>query len=272
MQNNIYQHKEDKMNTTKTHDGINIAYNVIGEGEPLLLVNGQGQDYHSWEQVTPLLALRNRVILFDYRGTGESDKPQTPYSTELFAEDAIAVLDSLGIGKAHAFGISMGGRVCQWLGIRYQDRIGSLVLAATTPGNRHGIARSEEVTEILKSGNLEALGELAFSKEYIIRNKEHLIKYNNTSTPEFARRLHFLASENHDAWEFLPAIMCPTLILHGSDDLINPTENADILARVIPNSKKIIIDGGRHGFINEFKEQCVQIIHDFLRENSINQN
>ncbi len=257
------------MNTARAHDGTNIAYTALGEGEPVLLLSGQAQDHHIWDRFAPLLASNHQVILLDYRGTGESDKPNTSYSTELFADDAVAVLNSLSIKKSHALGFSMGGKVCQWLGTKHRNRIGSLILAATTPGSKHEIARSEKVTEILKSGNLESLAELVYSQEYLSTHKDYFMKYIS-SIPEFARGLHFWASQNHDAWEFLHTITCSTLILHGSDDVFNPTRNATILAGAIPNSKEVIVDRGRHGFLDEFSERCDQIILDYFEENPIN--
>jgi pimeloyl-ACP methyl ester carboxylesterase len=133
----------------------------------------------------------------------------------------------------------MGGRVCQWLGINHQERIGSLIL-------------------------------VSYSKDFITKNIEYLSKFGrNTSTPEFAQKLHFMASESHDAWDLLSTIKCPTLIIHDSNNQINPTENSTVLAKIIPNSKKVIIDGGRHGFLTEFKEKCCEIIQDFIKENPL---
>ncbi|MEP6871851.1 MAG: alpha/beta fold hydrolase, partial [Anaerolineaceae bacterium] len=90
-------------------DDVSIYYEELGSGEPLLLVMGQGSDHHGWDAVREDFALRHRVIVFDHRGTGESDKPRKPaYSIEGFAADAIGLLDHLGIERAHAYGISMG--------------------------------------------------------------------------------------------------------------------------------------------------------------------
>ena len=93
------------LNFAKSKDGTQLAYKIQGEGEPVLLVSGQGQDHHLCDPIIPLLASRYRLILFDNRGTGKSDKPSTPYSTELFADDAITVFDTIGVEKAHIVGI-----------------------------------------------------------------------------------------------------------------------------------------------------------------------
>src|SRR2546428_7244815 len=127
-------------------DGARLYYEEIGEGEPLLLVSGQASDSTSWTGIRDDFAEHYHVIVFDHRGTGQSDKPsEPPYSTRGFAQDAISILDHLGIARAHAYGVSMGGRICQWLGIDHADRMGALVLGCTTPGNAHGIRRPPNI-------------------------------------------------------------------------------------------------------------------------------
>src|SRR5690606_31474023 len=94
------------------------------------------------------------------------------YSTRGFAEDAIVILDHLGIERAHAYGISMGGRVCQWLGIDHPHRIGALVLGCTTPGNAHGIAREPDVDAAMASGDLSSLFDLMVSPAWAASHPE----------------------------------------------------------------------------------------------------
>src|SRR4051812_10351028 len=120
-------------------DGARISYDASGAGPPLLLVAGQASDRSLWSYVRDDFAAHHRVIVFDHRGTGESDQPEdAPYSTRGFANDAVAVLDAAGVARAHVYGISMGGRIGQWLAIDHAARVGALVLGCTTPGNAHG--------------------------------------------------------------------------------------------------------------------------------------
>src|ERR1700730_86925 len=107
-------------------DGTRLYYEEVGTGEPLLLVSGQGQDHILWNGIRDDLTDHYHVIVYDHRGTGQSDKPSSPpYSTRGFAQDAIALLDHLGIARAHAYGHSMGGCVSQWLSIDHGERIGA---------------------------------------------------------------------------------------------------------------------------------------------------
>jgi len=249
-------------------DGAKIAYNVSGTGEPLLLVSGQSLDRHMWDNFASALIGKYKVITYDHRGTGESDKPQgAAYSTELFADDAVAVMNAAGVSRAHAFGFSMGGRVCQWLGVKHRSRIATLILGATTPGNKHGVAREEAVSRLLMTGNLAAMQDLFYSPEYVAAGGYTL---SPSAAPDFARKLHFMASENHDVWELLPTITCPALIVHGSNDRINRTANAYLLVQAIPDASVAIIEGGRHGFIDEHKDEVCKFLNDFIRRHTIN--
>src|SRR5690349_4777292 len=160
-------------------DGTRLYYEELGAGEPLLLVSGQGLDHTFWNGVRDDFADRYRVIVYDNRGTGQSDKPsEPPYSTRGFAQDAVALLDHLGIARAHVYGHSMGGRIGQWLGIDHGERIGALVLGATTPGNAHGVPRTAEVNALWTNPPadpqeaLKAIGALFLSPAWIATHLE----------------------------------------------------------------------------------------------------
>ena len=117
-----------------TPDGTRLYFETLGSGAPLLLLAGQSSDHREWDGVRADFAAHHRVIVLDYLGTGQSDKPSAPaYSTRGFAQDAVAVMDQLGIERAHAYGVSMGGRVAQWLGIDHPQRLGQ---AADKPDSR----------------------------------------------------------------------------------------------------------------------------------------
>lgn len=78
------------------------------------------------------------------------------------------------------------------------------------------------------------------------------------------QRLHYRASEGHDAWDLLPTISAPTLVIHGSEDVNNPTANAALLASRIPDAELYIVQGGRHGFFIEFREEAGRVLKEFL--------
>ncbi|HEX7841604.1 MAG TPA: alpha/beta fold hydrolase [Kofleriaceae bacterium] len=250
-------------------DGTRLAYKVIGAGPPLLLVSGQASDRSIWNGLREAFADRHRVVTFDHRGTGDSDKPDAPpYSTRGFAADAIAVLDHLGIARAHAYGMSMGGRIGQWLGIDHPQRIGALVLGCTTPGNAHGVRRPAHVDPVLASGDPERMLPYLVSMEWARANAGFLAERNAWAlahpVPDHARRLHFLASEGHDAWDLLPRITAPTLVIHGSDDEMNVAANAPLLTQRIPGAELHILQGARHVYFWDHGEEANRVVRDFL--------
>jgi pimeloyl-ACP methyl ester carboxylesterase len=119
-------------------DGTRLHYIVEGTGPPIVLVGGKTSDIDgAWWRYIPVLAKRLKVIALDNRGAGASDKPDTPYSTPLMAEDALAVLRDVGETSAHWFGLSMGGMILQQLAISHPDAVRSLVLGATHCGGEH---------------------------------------------------------------------------------------------------------------------------------------
>ncbi|WP_433466230.1 alpha/beta fold hydrolase [Spirillospora sp. CA-128828] len=108
---------------TRAQDGTLLAYQHEGGGRPLVLLAGQANDHHWWDGVREDFHTTHGTITVDYRGTGDSDRPDGPYSTQVFAEDVIAVLDDLGIERADVYGTSMGGRVALWIAIRHPGRV-----------------------------------------------------------------------------------------------------------------------------------------------------
>ena len=254
-------------------NGIRLYYEEHGAGEPLLLVAGQGADHHSWDLVLDDFAGQYRCITWDHRGTGASDAPEGPYSIELFAADAMGLLDHLGIQRAHAYGVSMGGRICQRLAIDHGGRLGAVVLGCTTPGNAHGVRRPPDVDAQManRPANRDAL--IAFlagqmvSAEWFAANPEYQAAVERRieqPLPPAIQRLHYEASEGHDAWDGLPAITRPVLVIHGDRDQVNPTANAYLLAGRIPGAELCIVRGGRHGYHLEFREQASSVVLDFL--------
>jgi pimeloyl-ACP methyl ester carboxylesterase len=249
-------------------DGVRLYYEVHGTGEPLLLVSGQAGDHTFWDGLPDDFSAQHRVIVYDHRGTGRSDKPeQPPYSTRGFARDAIAILDHLGIGRAHAYGVSMGGRICQWLGIDHADRIGALVLGCTTPGNAHGVRRPAAIDKAMASRDQSAVLDAFVSPEWLAAHPEFratLLAASAPQIPMHALQLHYAASEGHDAWDWLPQIAAPTLVIHGSDDQLNMTANATLLAQRIPGAQLYLVKGARHFYFFEFRAEASALIQQFL--------
>lgn len=247
-----------------TVDGARLSWTVEGAGEPLLLIAGQATGRAGWDPVIPELSKTFRVIRFDHRGIAHSTEGNlNRYSTRAFAEDTVAVLDAAGVQKAHIYGHSMGGRVAQWLAIDHADRVATLVLAATSAGGALGTSRDNAATQALTSGDPVRLQPLFFDEEWAGKHQEAVHSYFNAPACARVKSRHFIASRNHDTLSSLSTIHAPTLIIHGTEDLLTPLENALVLYKTIPRATLIKIAGGRHGIHLDHPE-TMRWIRDFI--------
>ncbi|HET9170585.1 MAG TPA: alpha/beta hydrolase [Actinospica sp.] len=247
---------------------MKIAYQVEGGGPPLLLLAGQANNHHWWDGVRDDFAGVRTTITLDYRGTGDSDKPDSPYSIEIFAQDALSVLDELGIESADLYGTSMGGRTAQVIAGRYPERVRKLILGCTSPGGEHGFERSDAVRRSLgrfdRDAARRALAELMYTPAWLAEHPGPHQTMGDPDMPDYARRHHLRASAEHDAWDLLPKIQARTLVLHGADDIFNPAANAPLLAERIPDARLHMIEGARHAYFEEFRGVASALVLDFL--------
>ncbi|MEU6003605.1 alpha/beta fold hydrolase [Streptomyces sp. NPDC047197] len=257
-------------------DGTALHYEVHGSGHPLVLLGGQSNSHRWWDPVRDDFAAAYRTVVLDWRGTGESGHPETDsYSTPGFARDVVAVLDHAGIDSAHVYGTSMGGRVAQWIAADHPGRVDRLVLGCTSPGAPHGIERGPEVRAALSQADASAarraLMELMYTPGWIAERERGSQKpvfhtLGDPAMPPHARRRHLRASARHDSWDALARITAPTLVVHGTDDVFNPTANAPLLADRIPGARMRLISGARHAYFEEFAREATPLVLDFLAE------
>ena len=260
-----------------TADGVRLAVQVLGPaGAPvLLLMAGQANSHHWWDGLRESFTQHFRTVTFDYRGLGDSrlgegSVPWSDWSTSLFARDAAAVLDAVGVGRAHVYATSMGGRIAQRLAAEHPARVDRLVLACTTPGGRHAAERGNDVRTALADPDLAArraaLLDLMYTPAYAAAHGPASRLLGAPGLGDEARRGHLRVSARHDAWDLLPSVTAPTLVLHGSDDRMAPVANAGLLAGRIPGAELHVYDGMRHGFFDELRDEVGARVLAFLRQ------
>jgi 3-oxoadipate enol-lactonase len=198
-----------------------IHFEVSGAGAALLLLPGLGVDIRDMHMLVKPLAETRTVVAVDNRGAGRSDKPNEPYTIELMAADAIAVLDAAGIQRASVLGYSMGGRIALQLALSHPGRVDKLVLIATG-------ARSVPT----------------WRRNLLLAISPYLKIGPKPRQPVFAFKRQRAASQGYDARERLDAVRTPTLILHGRTDRICPPKLAGELHDAIPTSRLQWYDGG----------------------------
>ena len=261
-------------------DGHTIAYDVRGSGVPLLLIAGTGYPGATWpdEFVAPL-AKRHLVITFDHRGTGRTPPSTERYSTRLFARDALGILDAVGEERAHVLGHSMGGRVAQWMALDRPDRIRTLILAATGPGqfrDDRPVTRGIPVhtaTDLVEMGYERYMREHTaatfFTPEFAAAHPErvdwlHQAFWSNRPDLENYLR-HVVARQEHQTADRIRDIAVPALVLIGDRDTAAMgtgvhTEQSDFLLAHLPNATKRVITGGAHGYFWQLPEETARAI------------
>ena len=248
-----------------------IHYEVEGEGPPLLLIHGHGASSAYWDLQVPAFASSYRVIRFDLRGHGDSDKPEGPYTIEAMAADAAGLLRELAPQKqAHVIGHSLGGGVALQLALAAPDKVRSLVIA------------NSQASFVPRS----LVERLVFSLSRVIprlfgfRAHAKTIVAGYLPAPQHAeRRARFLelwvkndlqgylrsslGSNAFDIRSRLGEIKQPTLVI-GSDQDILPQANKQELVEKMPNARLVTIKDSRHLVVWDQAEAFNRTVLDFL--------
>ena len=264
---------------------VKLHYESFGAGVPFLFVSGTGWPGEPWKlKQVSAFSDRYRVIVYDHRGVGKSDAPKGPYSTRQFAQDAIHLLDAIGIKEpTHIIGHSMGGRVCQWMAIDYPVRVRSMIQAASgsgamgLPGYPRGLT-ANACESLITQGYREHMwhhfqSKFFFPEAFVKAHPEvltELFKAFWDSAPKIEPYLwHVIARNQHETGEYLHQITTPTLCLVGSEDRVdadtgNHVATSEHLRDHIENAKFQVIDGCGHGFFWQKPEETNRIIREWL--------
>lgn len=260
-------------------NGINMYCELIGKGEPLLMIPGLSAGTWLWSKSLKSLSGRYKLILPELRGYGRSDKPDQPYTIKLFANDINKLLDLLSFNKVHIVGSSMGGLIAQYFASRWIEKVSSLTLLCTTFGGQDQIGPTGDAFISLvkpqgktRKERIEHSYSFFFSKNYIKNHKKELnfitdqrIQYPQ---PEYAYFRQFFAGNAYAGKKYAKRITAPTLICAGLDDQLVKIENAYELEKNIPYSRLELFDG-KHLFFYEHYKKFTKIILNFLKDRSI---
>jgi 3-oxoadipate enol-lactonase len=251
---------------------IRVAWERRGSGVPVVLVHGLGYARWGWEPVADALAERFEVVLLDNRGIGESDAPSGPYTVAEMAGDVARVMDEAGLEQAHVVGTSLGGMIAQELALSAPERVVKLVLVCTTPGGPNAAPMPDAtVTLLAEAASLEPLVALRRfvenalaphpPKEIVERILAHRVA---TAQPPAAWMAQAAAGAAFDAWDRLPEIAAPTLVVHGTADVVVAPANAALLAERIPSAGLEWFEGCGHLLFWEEPRRFVEVVGEFL--------
>jgi len=257
---------------------ITIYYEIRGDGFPYVMIQGLGADVNWWipEVIAPI-SQNFKAIIFDNRGTGRTDKPVMDYSIRLFADDTVGLMDALNIEKAHIFGASMGGMIAQEIAISYPERVEKLVLCCTHCGGSKQVFPSNEIVQMMATTRevtpeelVNDIMPLVFTEDFIKNNPDLIELYKQRMlkipTPPDSYQRQTQATMSFSSGIRLKRIKAPTLILQGKEDILVPPENAELLAKRIPNAKVVLFDNAAHLLFQPDPEIVNNKIIEFLTE------
>jgi 3-oxoadipate enol-lactonase len=264
------------MPKVKVND-ITMNYDQQGSGEPLILIPYLAADHACYAFQVAEYAKHFTCISLDLRGTGETDKPDGAYSTELLADDVAAFMQAVGIQKAHISGLSLGAATGMWVAVKYPDKVQSLSLHSgwpkTDPFIKAVIEGFQIVARALDSVPqmvIRAIFPWCLTPELYAAKPEYIQSLADFVLSRPAQPLAaFIQQSNavlaHDVDSQLGKITAPTQITFGRYDMVTSTRFADRMKGGIRNSELLVFEGCAHAPIYEKVEECNQKTLAFLR-------
>lgn len=260
-----------KSGYVKRPNGVDIYYETVGEGPPVILVAGIADDRTSWAVQVPALSRDHLVVVFDNRGVGNSSVPSGPYSLDEMADDAHAVVDELGLAPVHAIGSSMGGAICQRWVLRYPEDLERLVLTNTWAERdpfldalfSHWIALGE-------SGStqriMESLLLFCYAADYLRAHPTVASEFLALPPPPLTGWVGAAhACRGHDVLGDLHAITHPILVIAGEYDILTRPALSERIVKSLPAARLELLPAG-HMIFWEQPEAFSDLVLEFLKD------
>ena len=256
-------------------NGVELYYEIHGEGEPLVLVAGLASDSQSWQPVTEELSRHFRVITFDNRGVGRTKPQHVEGGIQQIADDCIALIKYLGLSSVNMLGHSMGGFVALDCAIRYPEYVSNLILAGTSAFiSERNNALFHDWVSYLESGMkaerwFRNMFYWIFSKQFFDDNEvldnalRMAVEYPYPqSTLAFKNQVDMMKAYN--CAEKLARVKSKTIVICGKDDLLIPPEESVRVLQAIPGVDFSFIEGAAHAMHMEKPKEFIETIQQFL--------
>jgi 3-oxoadipate enol-lactonase len=234
-------------------NGVSLRYAVEGSGKPIVLIHEMGGTLESWGLLAPLLAARRRVVRYDTRGAGFSEKIRGPLTIDTMTDDLIALLDGLGIReKASLVGTAVGGAIALHTAVRFPDRVASVI--ATSPATSIPPANRDAV--LARVAKFEAAGVRVVADETAANGYPEELRSDKARFEGF--RARWLANDpssfaaiyrmlaNMDLGPELGAVKCPVLVVGGEFDRGRPPARVEPVAKAIPRATFKVLPVGHY--------------------------
>jgi pimeloyl-ACP methyl ester carboxylesterase len=265
-------------------NGAKIWYEVKGAGEYVLQIGGAGFAHENFGAVTEAFQKNFAVIDFDLRGYGNSDRPDQHYDMEVWADDCAALLEAVGVERAHVHGTSMGGMVAIKLAAKYPEKVAALVLGCSAAKSDTLSRYRWEIWKALAQAYGMASRELAIEIACGALSRRFL---DTPQGEETVRTIQGVLDRNCPLETFVAAcdamvtadlmddcrkIAAPTLVMDGDEDVLTPLTQGPqgagsrLIAELIPNARLHVITGVAHTNLMEVPDLSVEIVSEFFRE------
>ena len=257
-------------------DGLNINYDVQGEGEPLLLVPYLSADHACYAFQLPAYTEHFSCISVDLPGSGESDKPPGPYSTQTYADQVSGFLGAIGVERAHVAGVSLGAGVGMHLAARHPERVRTLSLHSAWDRSDDYLRTVVELWRELAGASptvadvvIHGIFPFCFTPEMYVERPEFVQALDDFVRGRPAQPLEAFLSQTdaalaHDASAALGQIQAPTQVTFGAHDLVTSTRFADRLIGPITAAELTVFDHLSHAGLHEDAEAFNRSTLDFL--------
>lgn len=268
---------------------IDIAYKMLGKGDPILLVSGASSDMNAWEPSTLReISSNHTVIVFDNRGVGSTTTGTKPFSIQQLANDTAGLLDALKIQKADVLGYSLGSFVAQQLTVTHTEKINRLILVAASCGGKENVPPSPQVVEFFSEIVNKSINNIPITPQDVkkilsIPMGSAWMKLHpdflesvpeakdlfsgippNTIMQQAAASNQWQATNWTGVCDELTKISIPTLVITGTDDNNVPTPNSLIIAGKIPGAWLIQIKDAGHALFVQYPDKVNKVLQTFL--------
>jgi pimeloyl-ACP methyl ester carboxylesterase len=270
-------------------NGVELWYRISGDGEAVAQIHGAGFGHFNFDLATPALSQHFRVVDYDMRGYGQSDRPHQEYDMEVWADDLAGLLDALGIERAHVHGTSMGGMIAIVFAGKYPERTASVVVncAAAKLGHAGRLVFQNwiDLARMDPEGpGSRTLAELiaweAFSKAFLehpdaqaaIDNTQRILRESN-DVEVFTAACQAMCDMDITGW--LSRVTAPTLVLGGDEDVMTPWDQGpngagqEAIYEGIAAAEKHVIAGSGHSTIFDNSAEHNRVVIDFFHRHSL---
>lgn len=234
---------------------IQMAFRWDGnlDGPVIMMAHAMGTSHRIWDNQVPALVDRYRILRYDWRGHGDTDAPEGPYTLSQFEADAVGLMDALGLEQVNWIGISTGGMIGQGLAINHAERIATLTLCNTTsqanPWYRDWVAERQAV---VRQGGMvpvwDMTKDLWFTDDFVHAASAdyHAVRevFIATQVPGYLGGTSAVADLAYR--DRLHHVACQTRIIAAGADPVTPVDHSEVIRDRIPGAEMVVVDGQRH--------------------------